>query len=61
MHKLQSYGGSTKETEAKSMAETKNAGIFEMCCFLRALDKRMAEPAYLLIIFWPLCSQISTI
>ena len=60
MHKLQNYGRSTKETEAKSMAETKDVGIFEMCCFFRALDKHMAEPAYPLIIFWLLCSQIST-
>lgn len=30
----------------KSMAETKDVGIFEMCSLLRALDKHMAETAH---------------
>lgn len=46
MHRWQNSGGSTRETEAKSMAETKDVGIFEMCSLLRALDKHMAETAH---------------
>lgn len=61
MHKWQNYGRSTRETEAKSMVETKDVGIFEMCSLLLALDKHVAETAYPLIIFWSVLTQISTI
>lgn len=54
-------GRSTRETEAGSMSETKDMGIFEMFSFLRALDKHMAGTAHPLIIFQPLCWQPRTI